>query len=276
MDKRVRFGVTEDGRRCMQCGSPLAFGAPSVGVYVDGNCLGDICLACLGQADQVKKEVGKMKREGILTTWEIQTLTRSLGESRAKEGKGFTMEELMRVLSWGENTKFNGILLRMVLEGTIRVDIRDGEIAFHAAENGDKVEEDEKTPEEITPDDEEEMPEAEKRNLLLSAYQDVLIFDEVWERFNETGRMCQRCRHLGGFDPIFPGRYTCKDESKGIIHWYEALCCDEWEPLSESEFRARLEEWKRERDKLLRRKKERKSDEQKEDEQVPFAYVPSV
>lgn len=72
------------------------------------------------------------KCQPSLTEREVEILILRLGTTRHERG-GFTMAEVQVLVDWAEQTRVDGSLLRLVLEGKIAVDVTpDGELAFGA------------------------------------------------------------------------------------------------------------------------------------------------
>lgn len=71
----------------------------------------------------------------MLTDEEREKLIVALGVSRGD--KGFTEEEVERIISWAEETLLNSALLDNVLDGYVSVDVaQDGELMFGITNHG--------------------------------------------------------------------------------------------------------------------------------------------
>lgn len=72
----------------------------------------------------------------ILTEEEIEKLVLSLGDSRG--GSDFSEADIMTVIHWAEEASIAWHLLQNVLEGTVKVDVKNGECVYMITEKGKK------------------------------------------------------------------------------------------------------------------------------------------
>lgn len=70
----------------------------------------------------------------ILTDEEIETLVLSLGDSR--NGEEFSEEEVLIILRWAEEVTIGYQLLKTVLQGSVGINVKDGEPVFEITDKG--------------------------------------------------------------------------------------------------------------------------------------------
>ena len=73
-------------------------------------------------------------RHALVTEGELLGILRSFGASRG--ARGFSTDDAMAVVRWAEAARVEESMLRMVLDGTVRVDLHEGGEILFAVKGG--------------------------------------------------------------------------------------------------------------------------------------------